>query len=416
MIDIIIPYILGPDNGLELKYALRSIEKNFKDEYKICIIGDLPDWCINVFHIAQNSIEDNNDFVRFRDTQSKILTACKTKEISKDFIYSYDDIFFISDCTIKDFKTPYAVSDKKKQPFAQWFEGCNAGNNWIKLLRKTLLLLHEEKKNIFDCETHTPRLYNKDNCLKLFRQYGLSDSPYMFATLYFNNFANNIKILSKLNNFKAGIYNPTKKAGIIRLCKHAKVLNVGKKAYDKELISALEELFPHPSKYEVVNLPTLTTEKSSIRKDYPFLNSESCPHELKILVADKITAYYNYVDAHTKLFACTNKQECYQTADKLINNFIENRTIYEELNHYKKSGKVLGIHPIFEEKRRIDKIKTLSILELYKYYNKLIHRIWRIDDEIKKNTKPQLLFMRNARKMAYNRELIECKKLLNINE
>lgn len=414
MIDIVIPYILGPDNGLELKYALRSFEKYFKDEYKICLIGDIPDWCVNVYHIPQPPIEDNMPFVRFRDTLSKLHTACNTPEISPDFIYSYDDIYLLKDIYTKDIVQPLAIADKSLEPPSQWFVKSDAGTNWKKLLIKTLNLLREENKPIYNCETHLPRYYNKQRVLKLYKKYGLLTNPYMFSSLYFNNYFKTIKVLSQLNTFKAGIYQPLKEAAILRSCQFAKIMNVGKPAYNQDLKSALNILFPEPSKYEVLASPKVAVERSSIREQYPFLNKENCPQELKILVSDKISAYYNYCDAHAKLSACSTKKECYETADIVINNFIENRLIHDELNHYLKTGKVLGKNPIFEEIKAVNKLKTMPVLELYKYYEKLKHRIWRNDDEIKKNKKPYLKYKREERRESYKRELLECERLLNV--
>jgi hypothetical protein len=416
MIDIVIPYIIGPDNGLELKYALRSFERYFKDEYKISIIGEIPDWCVNVYQVNQAPIQDNMPFVRFRDTLAKLHTACNTPEISADFIYTYDDIYLLKDTFTKDLLQPLALADKSSEPPSQWFISSDAGPNWKKLLGKTLLLLKEEKKTMYNCETHTPRYYNKERVLKLFKKYGLLTNPYMFSSLYINNYYRNIKVLSQLNIFKAGLYQPMKEAGILRMCRNAKVLNVGRGGYDQELKSALNKLFPEPSKFEVINSPKVAVEKSSVREQYPFLNKDNCPQELKILVSDKISAYYNYVETHPKLSSCSNKKECYEKADTVITNFVENRLIHDELNHYLKSGKVLGRHPIFEEMRAVRKLKEMPILQLYQYYEKLKHRIWRNEDELKKNRKPYLKYKREQRKNSYNRELQECKKLLNIYE
>ena len=60
-----------------------------------------------------------------------------------------------------------------------------------------------------------------------------------------------------------------------------------------------------------------------MRQEWPFLSSPDCPAELKILAADKITAYHNYVEAHAALFSCTSPEECFSTAKKVMENFIE---------------------------------------------------------------------------------------------
>ena len=55
-VNIVIPYILGEYDGLELRYALRSIEKNCTDPCNVILIGDKPAWCKNVRHVPVERI------------------------------------------------------------------------------------------------------------------------------------------------------------------------------------------------------------------------------------------------------------------------------------------------------------------------------------------------------------------------
>lgn len=47
--QLMIPYRHGLDDGVEMMYALRSIEQNFRpldgSELELAIVGDLPSWC-----------------------------------------------------------------------------------------------------------------------------------------------------------------------------------------------------------------------------------------------------------------------------------------------------------------------------------------------------------------------------------
>ena len=60
-----------------------------------------------------------------------------------------------------------------------------------------------------------------------------------------------------------------------------------------------------------------------IREEFAFLNNKTCPDELKILVADRITAYYTYVNDHKKLFDC-NPDDRFNVAKSVVLNFKEN--------------------------------------------------------------------------------------------
>ena len=152
--------------------------------------------------------------------------------------------------------------------------------------------------------------------------------------------------------------------------------------------------------------------KRAFRDDFPFLRDENCPVELKILATDKITAYHKYTSAHNQLFHCMSLDECYNRGREVIDNFIENRAIYDELNHYRECGMVLGKHRIFGHLNRVRELKKLSIVELLKMQTQLKNTIWRINSEIGKNNKPNLLTERQHRLREKTILLSEVDKLI----
>lgn len=112
-----------------------------------------------------------------------------------------------------------------------------------------------------------------------------------------------------------------------------------------------------------------------IREDYPFLADEDCPNELKILIADKITAWKIYEDCHAKLKQIESGElvvdevEKTALAKKSVDCFTENQLIHNELNAYKETGKVLGAHPIFKTLQMQREVDEMSPDELIKYKN-----------------------------------------------
>jgi hypothetical protein len=93
-----------------------------------------------------------------------------------------------------------------------------------------------------------------------------------------------------------------------------------------------------------------------LREEYPFLREESTPQELKALVTDKITAWYDFAEKHEKLAKMVENSGntisengepdplavlCKEAIDK----FQLNADIKKELDFYKEKGKVLGIVP-----------------------------------------------------------------------
>src|SRR5690606_10919836 len=114
------------------------------------------------------------------------------------------------------------------------------------------------------------------------------------------------------------------------------------------------------------------------RNDYTFLSDPATPNELKILVSNKINAYNEYKAAHAKLFENLTAGEEYANVRNLVENYIENHTIHQELSHYQKTRKILGNHPIFEEMKRLKKYRHTNSVELFKQKKRIEHNIWRI--------------------------------------
>ena len=145
---------------------------------------------------------------------------------------------------------------------------------------------------------------------------------------------------------------------------------------------------------------------SRFRDEWPFLSRADCPPELKILAADKITAWQESVDGHEELFQCVTPEQCFETAKNVLENFSNNRKIFSEFSFYKEHHSLLGEHPIFRETQRMNTLRALPILELVQKKKNLEGAIWRANDEIKKGTKPHLREDREAR-IAEKRRLLD---------
>lgn len=148
------------------------------------------------------------------------------------------------------------------------------------------------------------------------------------------------------------------------------------------------------------------------REEWPFLSSPDCPMELKILASDKITAYHNYVSAHSALASCTTLEECFETAKKVIENYRQNRKILSEFAYFQEHGVCLGKHPIFKETRRISEIRSMNILQLVRMKKNIEGAIWRAKNEMAKGDRPHLDSERQERIDSKTRQLREVERLI----
>ena len=128
-------------------------------------------------------------------------------------------------------------------------------------------------------------------------------------------------------------------------------------------------------KDEIESLKVLTAlNAKAIRVEFPFLNDKDCPDEFKILMADKITAWNTYVDAQQALERAKELNDLSLTeladlAKIATDNFTENQNIYNELNAYATTGKILGVHPLFKSLALKREVEAMTSDELFKYKN-----------------------------------------------
>lgn len=123
---------------------------------------------------------------------------------------------------------------------------------------------------------------------------------------------------------------------------------------------------------ETVEVKPIEVE-GKIREEFTFLDDENCPNELKILVADKLTAWKKYKTAHTKLAAHGNKElelteaEIAELAEISVKSYEENQAIYDELNHYSEHKEILGKHSIFKTLKVEREVMAMTNDELHKF-------------------------------------------------
>ncbi len=151
-----------------------------------------------------------------------------------------------------------------------------------------------------------------------------------------------------------------------------------------------------------------------LRQEFPFLKEQNCPNELKILVADMLTAYYNYVEAHPKLLLAESAEDISALAGTVVENYLENRSIWEELNYYKENGVILGEHPKLKELAFRNEIADMTTPELIKLKDNLYNKITRTKKQITDNNKPHLSEERNMRVADFEKQLLIVKKALGI--
>ena len=253
--DIVIPYVLTADGGEELRLVLRSIEKNFDGRPVIWLIGDKPEWINNVNIIPVERI-NGMDYMVYMDTLQKLRTASLTREIGRDFVYMYDDTYFINKVTFDDIAEVKALENMAMLAREKWFLTSNASRKWKTLMLKTLEKLMECGYDINNYETHCPRVFNKKKVLDVMDLFDCENDIYMFSTLYYNvilekNFEPR-RLMPWGDGVKLGVYKQFTYEQLKGKVKDNKFLNYDNASYTEGVKRLLNEMFLEPSKYELL--------------------------------------------------------------------------------------------------------------------------------------------------------------------
>ena len=127
---------------------------------------------------------------------------------------------------------------------------------------------------------------------------------------------------------------------------------------------------PDDSSHQKAREKEICQQKKTIklREEFPFLGKKDCPEEFAILVNKMLTAYDDYRRDRDKLYDLdkNNLEECYQGARGVLDAYILNREIWEELNYYKIHGTILGKLPEFKGREIREKYTAMSTVSLGK--------------------------------------------------
>jgi hypothetical protein len=227
-LTIVIPYKDDILSGVELKFALRSIEKHLKGFSNLVIIGTPPDWYKGEFKEAK----DYNHRKQF-SIYSKLLVACELESVSEEFIMWNDDHFLLRDLYIKDIVPWYDIylKDTLNRPH---------GVRYKETIANTLHII----PNTLNYDIHTPCIYNKSLFRMLFSN---MQDEVLIKSYYFNHLCGDsgepMKDLTIMRLFS--------KEALEELIKDRLFFATTTNGTKKPMIKLLNELFPNKSRWEL---------------------------------------------------------------------------------------------------------------------------------------------------------------------
>jgi hypothetical protein len=176
-------YVLGTGsrwNDNELRFSLRSLEKNLKDFRNIYIVGECPEFLQNVIHVPavdifEPAINADGNII------TKVLAACKCKELSDDFLFINDDHLVLQPVAAIDVPSLHH-GDMTTFPPDYW-----KLNYWRGRLKRTMEVLRQNNYTTLHFDCHTPIVFNKHIFPEIMGRFSYSDGiGYTMKSLYGN--------------------------------------------------------------------------------------------------------------------------------------------------------------------------------------------------------------------------------------
>ena len=99
-----IVYILGTGSvwqNNEIRFSLRSVDKNISDVGKVFVVGERPAFLKNIIHIPCRDPYT----VYWKNAYAKTALVCKDPRLSDDFLFMNDDFFIFKPIKAEDY--PY---------------------------------------------------------------------------------------------------------------------------------------------------------------------------------------------------------------------------------------------------------------------------------------------------------------------
>lgn len=166
--------------GRELLFSLRSLEKYGTGYNKVWLIGDKPAYLNDkINHIE---MDDDSTHPKERKLFEKLLRACNTNEITKDFVFFNDDFFLTKEIDFSNL--PECYSSKNIKDIIRG----RKKNAYTYAITNTYNVLIEKKAETKYFDIHYPMIYNK---AKFQRTVGKCDwetakAGYVIKSLYAN--------------------------------------------------------------------------------------------------------------------------------------------------------------------------------------------------------------------------------------
>jgi hypothetical protein len=230
--DIVIPFKRSKSDDEELRYALRSIEKNLSGYGNVYLVGDKPSWVRNVEHL------NIHDYPNHRQSSvcTKVLAACQLPELSQKFLRWDDDHYLLKSMQVTDIKYWYS------QTLSEWMKR-KMGAAYRDVLQKAIDLYGD----VPYYDIHTPIIFDKDLYSQEMACIAREKTEVLIKTSYcIKAGVQGVEMKEKDLKIDA----PRVHWEIQRLIQGRTFFSVGEFGFNLSMRKVLQAIYPKKSKYE----------------------------------------------------------------------------------------------------------------------------------------------------------------------
>lgn len=219
------PYRLAHE-GIELRYALRSIEKYLKGYKDVYLVTDsAPKWYKGkVIQCFEESTKSSLNIL------NKLIKAGEVREVGETFLQWQDDIFLLKPLEVKDIK--------------YWYDGTIAENEAKAKGRYKRYLINTGFQiggGALYFDTHTPIVYSRTYLHHILEWF--KTRPLLLKSIYGAEFADNCEEMPDCK------FSEPYTKDILYQIKDKLFFSIGP-GVDDTIVEILEELYPEKSKLE----------------------------------------------------------------------------------------------------------------------------------------------------------------------
>ncbi|HAH24913.1 MAG TPA: hypothetical protein DCL77_14365 [Prolixibacteraceae bacterium] len=267
MVTIYFPYWEAGSKWQELRYSLRSLEKHFKEDFKVCIVGDCPRWIQGVEYISyqrdpgKSALWNTNRMMEiFMDRgqgawkveNKEVKDLKELKELNEDsdlFVRMNDDMYLLRDITLEDLMVTRIIREN-----GEVRKITSGGSQWRKMIFSTIDELEQREYMGYLTESHCPELFSARKMKLIYQVFQLPKEELLPSTLYYNVFPYSILILDKKEQRRLfyGEQNDYSylSEGVVHKCEGGYYLNHNDIGLNGELKEFIESRFSEKSRFE----------------------------------------------------------------------------------------------------------------------------------------------------------------------